>query len=186
VIPLTIVTATIPERAPLLHELGQSIARQTVRPYEWIVKTDWDKVGPAKVINDIVADIDTPWLFRCDDDDLFDTNHFETLAPFLTDDHDIVYTWPRVDPPGHLERPDVLQRIYPLKTLRDANWIASAAAVRTSLWDDLGGYRDVHNEDHDFWVRALDAGARFRCVPEVTWTYRLGDWPHRCMEEPPE
>jgi len=42
----------------------------------------------------------------------------------------------------------------------------------------------VHNEDHDLWVRALDAGARFRCIPEVTWTYRLGDWPHRCMEAP--
>jgi hypothetical protein len=56
--------------------------------------------------------------------------------------------------------------------------------VRVSLWRELGGYRDVHNEDHDLWVRALDAGARFRCIPEVTWTYRLGDWPHRCMEAP--
>jgi hypothetical protein len=185
-IPLTVVTATIPERENMLHELAQCIARQTVRPYEWVVATDWHKVGPAKIINELVADVDTDWVFRCDDDDLFDVTHFETLAPHLTDDADIVYTWPRIDPPGHLERPDALQRIYPLKTLRDANWITSAAAVRTSVWDELGGYRDVPNEDHDLWVRALDAGARFRCVPEVTWTYRLGDWPHRCMEEPTE
>jgi hypothetical protein len=183
VIPITVVTPTLPERLPMLHELGQSIARQTVRPHEWLVKTDWDRVGPAKIINDLVANADTDWVFRCDDDDLFDPHHFATIGEYLTDDYDIVYTWPRIDPPGHLERPDALQRIYPLKTLRDANWIASAAAVRRSLWAELGGLRDVRNEDHDLWIRALDGGARFRCVPQVTWTYRLGDWPHRCMED---
>lgn len=180
-IDLTVVTATLPERVGMLHELRQSLATQTVRP-RWVVATDWHKAGPARVINDLVAEVDTTWLFRCDDDDLFDPNHFETIAANLSDDVDIVYTWPRVDPPGHLERSDALQRIYPLKTLRDANWIASAAAVRVSLWRDLGGLADVHNEDHDLWVRAYDAGARFRCVPEVTWTYRLGPWPHRCLE----
>ena len=71
-IPLTIVTATLPERRRMLHELGQSIAQQTVRVHEWDVKTDWDRVGPAKIINDLVANADTPWVFRCDDDDLFD------------------------------------------------------------------------------------------------------------------
>lgn len=182
-IPLTVVTATVPERADMLHELGQCIARQTVRPFEWIVRTDWDKQGPAKTINQLVADVETPWVFRCDDDDLFDPNHFATIGEYLNGEFDIVYTWPRIDPLGHFDDPRALQRVYPLKTLRDANWITSAAAVRTSLWDDLGGYRDVHNEDHDLWVRALDAGARFRCIPEVTWTYRLGDWEHRCHME---
>lgn len=180
-IDLTVVTATLPERVDMLHELRQSLAVQTVRP-RWVVATDWHRVGPARIINELAGDVDTTWLFRCDDDDLFDPTHFETIAANLSDDVDIVYSWPRVDPPGHLERPDVLQRIYPLKTLRDANWIASAAAVRVSLWRQLGGYADVHNEDHDLWVRAYDAGARFRCVPEVTWTYRLGNWPHRCLE----
>lgn len=182
-IPLTIVTATITERANLLHELRQSIATQSVRP-KWLVSTDWKREGPAPVINRLVEQVDTEWVFRCDDDDLFDADHFATIAEHLTDDHDIVYTWPRVRPAGHLEDERALQRIYPLKTLMDANWIASAAAVRVSVWRDLGGYRtDVHNEDHDLWKRAYQAGARFRCVPEVTWTYRLGDWPHRCLEE---
>lgn len=181
-IDLTIVTATVPERAPLLHELRQSIAQQTVRP-KWLVSTDWRKEGPATVINRLVEQVDTEWVFRCDDDDLFDPNHFEVIAANLSDDHDIVYTWPRIDPLGHFDDPRALQRVYPLKTLRDANWITSAAAVRTSLWRELGGYADVHNEDHDLWVRALDTGARFRCVPEVTWTYRLGDWPHLSHRE---
>jgi hypothetical protein len=182
-VPLTVVTPTIPERRELLHELGQSIARQTAHPYEWIVRTDWDQVGPAVMVNRMVAEADTEWVFRCDDDDLYDTNHFEVIGQHLSDDYDVVYSWPRIDPLGHFDTPDALQMILPWKTLRDANWIASAAAIRTSLWEELGGYRDVHNEDHDFWVRALDAGARFRCIPQVTWTYRMGEWEHRTHRE---
>lgn len=181
-IPLTVVTATIPERADMLHELGQCIARQTVRPYEWIVATDWDRVGPSKVINDLVAQVNTPWVFRCDDDDLFDVNHFEVIGANLSDRADIVYTWPRIDPPGWIGETG-LQVLGSPEFLREHNFIPSAAAVRTSLWDELGGYRDVHNEDHDLWVRALDVGARFCLVPQVTWTYRLGDWPHLSQPE---
>ena len=181
-IPLTVVTATIPERIDLLHELRQSIATQTVRP-KWLVETDWDRQGPAKVINRLVDEVDTEWVFRCDDDDLFDPTHFETIAANLSDAADIVYTWPRIDPPGHFEHPEALQGVRPLNTLRELNWIASAAAIRVSFWRQLGGLRDVEDEDHDFWLRALDAGARWRCVPEVTWTYRMGDWEHRSSRE---
>lgn len=175
-IDLTVITSTIPERSQLLNDLGQCIARQTVRPYGWDIATDWDRKGPAHVLNDLAANVETEWLFRCDDDDLYDDNHFETLAPHL-DEGDIVYTWPRVDPPGWIGREE-LQVQFPLEWLERMNWIASAAAIRTDLWAHLGGLHDVHNEDHDFWKRAHRAGARFVCIPQVTWTYRLGDWPH--------
>lgn len=173
---LTVVTATIPERKRMFHELRQSIALQTVKPAGWLVHVDRDSRGPAAVINELAERVDTDWLFRCDDDDLYDPTHFETLAPHLTD-ADIVYSWPRVDPPGWIGR-DELQVTFPLHMIERMNWITSAAAVRVELWRHLGGYREVHNEDHDLWKRAYRAGARFRLVPEVTWTYRLGDWPH--------
>ena len=176
-IPITVVTPTLPERADMLAELAQCMAAQTEQVYRWDVKTDWERVGPAKIVNDLVANVDTEWVYRCDDDDLIDADHFATLAPHLTDGVDIVYTWPRVDPPGWIGR-DELQVQFPLEWLERMNWITSGAAVRTSLWDSLGGYRDVHNEDHDLWKRAYRIGARFLCIPTVTWTYRLGDWPH--------
>jgi hypothetical protein len=182
VIDLTVVTPTLPERRPMLHELRQCIARQTVKPRRWVVKTDWSRIGPSKIVNDLVADCDTEWVFRCDDDDLFDSNHFEVLSDELTDDYDVVYTWPRVDPPGWIGETG-LQMVGTADFLRQHNFIASAAAVRRSLWLELGGYRDVHNEDHDLWVRCLDAGARFCLIPTVTWTYRLGDWPHLSQPE---
>ena len=181
-IPVTVVTPTIPERRQMLHELGQCIARQTAHPYEWIVRTDRNQAGPAAVVNEMVAEAETEWVFRCDDDDLFDTNHFETIGEYLTDDVDIVYSWPRVSPGGWMTETE-LQVNNPIELLRQVNWIASAAAIRTDLWDRLGGYREVHNEDHDLWIRALDAGATFRCLPVVTWTYRQGDWPHLSRPE---
>jgi hypothetical protein len=182
VIPLTIVTPTLPTRRDMLHELGQSIAQQTERVHEWIVRTDWDRVGPAQIVNDMVADVDTPWVFRCDDDDLFDANHFATIGEYLDGEFDVVYSWPRVDPPGWIGT-EGLQVIMPMDRIHDINWIASAAAIKTDLWDHLGGYRDVHNEDHDLWQRAVTAGAKFLCIPRVTWTFRLGDWPHLSQPE---
>jgi hypothetical protein len=181
-VDLTVVTSTVPERAGLFVDLERCMSVQTVKPKAWAVHVDHERRGPAECINELVAGCTTDWVFRCDDDDLFDADHFEYIAPHLHDAVDIVYTWPRVDPPGWIGETG-LQVNFPIENLRDFNWIASAAAVRRSVWDDLGGYRSVHNEDHDLWRRAMEAGARFRCIQAVTWTYRLGDWPHLSQPE---
>jgi hypothetical protein len=68
--------------------------------------------------------------------------------------------------------------------LRAANYIPATTLVRRALWTKLAGWREdgwrfgaehddpALTEDWDFWLRALDARARFVCVPKVTWTYR--------------
>ena len=180
--PVTVLTATIPERRRMLHELRQCIARQTVKPEKWLVETDHERVGPVGIINRLAEQVETEWLFRCDDDDLYDLDHFEVLRQYLIDGVDIVWSWPRVDPPGWIGE-DGLQFDFPIEQIESVNWIASAAAVRTEVWRDLGGYRHVDNEDHDLWKRAYRAGAKFQLVPEITWTYRLGDWPHLSRPE---
>lgn len=176
-IDLTVITATIPERALMLAEVAACLDAQNERP-EWLIEVDEDGDGPVPHLNRLADKVDTDWLFRLDDDDLIDPDHFEILADYLTDDYDIVYSWPRVVPAGP-DGANWLQVVMPLPTLEGRNFIASAAAVRVSMWRELGGLRDVVDEDHDFWIRAWRAGARFRCVPRVTWTYRMGDWPHR-------
>ena len=177
-IDLTVITATIPERALMLAELAAALDVQTERP-EWLIEVDEDGDGPVPHLNRLAEKVDTEWIFRLDDDDLVDPDHFEILADYLTDDYDVVYSWPRITPPTEDLSEDGLQIVMPLRTLEGRNFIASAAAVRTSLWRELGGLHDVAEEDHDLWIRAYHAGARFRCVPRVTWTYRMGDWPHR-------
>ncbi len=144
-----------------------------------MVEWDYEKRGPLEVLNGLSDDVETEWLFRIDDDDLLERDHFDTLKPYLTDDADIVYTWCIARGPLS---PAQFQQSFDPHRLRADNYIPSAAAIRTDLWRDLGGYKQsefTKHEDHDFWVRALDAGARFVCVPIVTWTYRLGDWEHR-------
>lgn len=180
---LTVVTTSIPERAPQLAELETCIAAQTVQPKEWLIDVDHNRDGFVPCMNRLADRVSTEWMFECDDDDLFDPDHFETIAERLDDDVDFVYSWPRVDPPGWIGERG-LQVIHPIETLRAVNWIASAAAIRVSFWQKVGGYReDAAVPDHDFLIRALDAGCRFRCIPEVTWTYRLGPWPHMSQGE---
>jgi glycosyltransferase involved in cell wall biosynthesis len=177
--PFTVIMPTIPERADLFAEALESVQRQTF-PVEYRVGMDTDHNGPIPTVNALAGCVETEWLFRLDDDDLLDPDHFAILNNWL-DDADIVYTWCRVEGGTHPE--DFFQKNFHVSHLREANWIPCSAAVRTQLWHDLGGLQAsdwTDHEDWDFWVRALDAGARFRCVPAVTWTYRLNtEWEHR-------
>lgn len=179
---IEVLTASLPERGRLLADCARSVALQTLLPAAWHVGVDHDREGPAAVLNRLACQVETPWLFRLDDDDLLQPDHFETLKPYLNDRADIVYSWCAVE--GPIAR-NKFQVPFDPDRLRRDNFVPSAAAIRTSLFDELGGYdlaptRSRH-EDWDLWLRALEAGARFVCVPIVTWTYRLGQWEHRSL-----
>lgn len=186
---ITVIVATIPEREALLEQAIDTVQAQT-SPVPYLVGVDAQHDGPVPTLNALAERVQTEWLFRLDDDDLLDPDHFQVLSKWLDDDADIVYTWCRVEGGGE-EHPeaqfqDRFQAEWGWEYLRESNFIPASAAVRTSLWRDLGGLREpawTKHEDWDFWVRALDAGARFRCVPTVTWTYRMNaEWAHRGAE----
>lgn len=47
--------------------------------------------------------------------------------------------------------------------------------ARRSLWEQLGGYADTDGpEDYDFFLRAMEAGLRFRKLPEVLFHWQDG------------
>lgn len=183
---LTVVIPTIAERAPLLAEALASLEAQTLKVPHYTCY-DPERYGPANVVNRLVEQVKTKWFFRLDDDDLLDPDHFEVLSHWLDDDADIVFTWCRIEGGGELHPPEQfqvrLQDEFGWEHLREQNWIPCSAAIRTSLFHDLGGFREVPEEDWDFWQRALDHGATFSCVPTVTWTYRMNpEWSHRSLE----
>jgi glycosyltransferase involved in cell wall biosynthesis len=51
----------------------------------------------------------------------------------------------------------------------------STTFVRRALFDRVGGFRDTRCEDYDFWMRALDLGARFHYDSATLVHYRRHD-----------
>lgn len=163
---MSVLTPTLPERSRLLHECKQSVAAQTV-PAEHLVVTDTQKEGPGVLRNRLAETACGDWLLPLDDDDVLDPPFLEILLPY-THDFDVVYGWCRVEgidwTPNRLFRADTLKRY---------NFIPVTALIRKSLFQRVGGFMDTKPEDWDLWKRCLEAGARFKCVDEVVWTYRV-------------
>ena len=169
---IVVVTPSLPERADLRAECMASIAAQTLAPVAHVVMIDYERAGPAAMLNRMLpACVATgaDWVAQLADDDLADPNHLELLAAHCAD-ADIVYSWCRVE--GRSFNPN---REFDEAALRASNFIPATTMIRTRLCTQLGWRDDsTHGfEDWDFWLRALDAGARFVCVPEVSWTYRF-------------
>ena len=93
----------------------------------------------------------------------------------------MVYTWlsisdeklGRIDATGWLS-----ERV--AAELREHNFIAACAAVRTEVLRAIGGWKILGgkywSEDWSTWIRLADAGARFACVPKVLYSYRGNGW----------
>ena len=191
---IAVLTPTLPSRGEMLAEAIASVNAQTVQPVAHLIGVDHEEIGIGWMLNRLAAAADTNWLARLDDDDLLDPNHLEMLSSRAAD-ADVVYSWCRVAPRmnGAVEPkpPAVLgpgkwipNQDFDAERLRAGNYIPATTLVRKSLWTEIGGWQragygvgespaSAHGtEDWDFWLRALDAGARFACVPEITWTYR--------------
>lgn len=163
---LTLVTATLPERANLLREMLQSVTEQTVPPACHIVMRDLG-AGFVDTVNRAVAMVDTEFFCLVDDDDLLLPDHVQLLAGNLS--ADIVWSWCEVT--GRDWNPNAG---YSPGRLLFENYIPSNMAMRTSLWRGLGGYRGgVGHPDWDMLQRCEQAGASFLNLTEVTWVYRF-------------
>jgi hypothetical protein len=178
----------------MLSEAVESVRRQTLRPSIHAIGVDYQDIGIGKMLNRLASGSEADWLARLDDDDLFKPNHLEILASGA-DRADVVYSWCDVEPVAtHGAVPDppavlgqqgwIPNQEFDAALLRQRNYIPATTLIRRSLWQELGGWLETGwglgdtgrgpqaAEDWDFWLRALDAGARFLCLPEVTWTYR--------------
>jgi hypothetical protein len=162
---LTLVTVTLPKRLPLLREMQESVAAQTVLPAAHLIVWDHGE-GFEATINRAVGMVDTDLYCLVDDDDLLLPDHVETLGSNLS--ADVVWTWCEVV--GREWNPN---SGYLPGVLRERNYIPSNHAFRTSLFRELSGYRVGRHPDHDFLRRAEAAGAQFLNVPQVTWLYRF-------------
>ena len=164
---VAVLTPTLPERANLLEECKASVSAQTV-PCSHLVGVDEKREGPSDIRNRLAASSHADWFLPLDDDDLLDPDYLELLAPYL-DKGDVVYPWCRVEGKDDWT-PNRLFRADPLLSY---NFIPVTALVRADLWREVGGMRNEPFEDFRFWQRCLGVGARFFCLEEVAWTYRI-------------
>lgn len=167
---VTVITPTLTGREQLLDDCRASVATQT-DPVAHLVAVDRHQQGPATIRNRLARQAASEWLLPLDDDDTIDPDCARALLA-ASGQADIVIPWCRVedDPgmeawsPNRLFRPD---------TLIVHNFVPVTALVRRELWLAVGGQPEgVTTEDWRFWKRCLAAGARFKVLPELLWTYR--------------
>ena len=166
---ITVITATLPERADLLERAVASVALQTLRPEAHLVGVDHRRRGGAAMKNLLAYAADTEWLAILDDDDHLYPDHLLKLLA-ASGDADVVYSW--CDSTGDAF-PNYNQSWEGVDALRGSSRVSHNAIVRTSLFKEVGGFPLERGYDWRFWIKAADAGARFACVPERTWFYDL-------------
>lgn len=180
---IVVCTPSIPDRHDLLREACISVAAQELGPPAFhLIAVDHERRGPAEARNRLARACTEGWLTFLDDDDLWDPHHLRTLwAVAQRGDADVVYSLARIEGrPGW----DPQQETFDPDRLREVNYIPLGGLIRAELFHQVGGFPtdDRLYEDHGMWLRLLDAGARFECIPERTWTYRFGDWDSRSKE----
>ena len=171
---VTVITATLPDRRDLLREAVESVRKQTLQPEDHLIGVDYKQTGGHRVRNLLASAVNTKWLHVLDDDDVLFPEHLEKLMA-ASAEADVVYSWCQSEGDDF----QLYNRPFDPELLRTTSIVAHNALVRTDLVLDIGGWEQEKGYDWRFWIRALDAGARFVCVPEKTWLYRLNtSWKH--------
>lgn len=176
---IAVITPTLASRSILLDECKASVKEQT-----WYgeilhaVGEDLTGVGAATMRNNIVRNLDPSfeWLAFLDDDDKFHPNHLAMLVEASTN-ADIVYS--DCEAEGFVKTWQT--RDFDYTAVKESNYIPVTCLMRRSIFEKIGGFDLKHYPGEDQWtfLNAALAGARFKYVPQVTWTYRKSPQ-HRC------
>lgn len=171
---VSVITATIPDRNDLLLQALDCVEAQTYPAAEHYVGIDIRREGGAAIKNGLIDMVETEWVQILDDDDILMPHHIERLMQEAADDVDVIYSYAKGENySGWYNVP-----FNPDELFKNNN-ISHNALVRKSLFDRIGKFGPEYGYDWTFWCRAVAAGAKFVCVPEITWEYRLSqNWLH--------
>lgn len=114
----------------------------------------------------------SPFVLPLDADDRLEPTAVERLlGALLAADGDVATPCGRTF--GDVERP-LVTRPVTRRRLAANNCLVYCSLYRRSLFDRIGGYGPIKPgyEDWDFWLSALELGARFVHVPEELFRYR--------------
>lgn len=179
---ITVLISHIPIREEERDRAVASIYAQTRRPDTVHLRTDLDHEGSAATRNHALKSImeyeETDWVAFLDDDDEFLPHHLdELLRCAIAHEADVVY--PGCHVVGGHDPHDRFGQPFDADLLRQQSYIPVTSLVRMSKIEELF---KVHGEafwrppgsDYDDWgfyLRLLDAGAKFVHHPVKTWLW---------------
>lgn len=180
---VTVLTSALPERHEMLAEARASVAAQTWGPVEHLIGIDHERIGAGPVLNRLFEGAMGDWVMVCDDDDLLDEHHIETLFAKGDPNADVIYTLPRVEGGSFTQ----YHQPFDAARLARQNIVSHNALVKADWLRKVGGWNAVRWFDWDLFCRLEAAGARFDQIPEETWTYRLhgSNWSQGNLEGAP-
>jgi glycosyltransferase involved in cell wall biosynthesis len=158
-VDVTVCTPTIPHRSEMLQECMESVRNQTWTPKAHLVAVDFERVGGARMLNQLIDAAKTEWIAPLADDDLFYPQYIEKLLS-NAGDADMIYPWCEVTGTRNGWNPNSLLDI---ERLKKDNYIPATVLIRKSAWEKLGGYPEVVCEDHAMWVKMIDANIKSCC-----------------------
>lgn len=173
---VTVVIPTIPPRMKMLRRALWSALTQNTPPAAVIVETDTAREGSAVVRTRGLMKATTEYTAFLDDDDQLLPQHLQVLAQVAErTGADVVYPWPQMAG-GPDPCPDRFGQPFDPDLLRRRSYIPVTSLVRTSLAQQVGGFRIPDcspHDDHGFYLAMLDAGATFVHVPARTWIWNI-------------
>lgn len=164
----TVVTVSVPERADSLTRAIASVRQQTYGPVPHLIRIEQpDQFGTRHVTrqrNALLPAMQTPYIAVLDDDDYFEPTYLERVADVIENAGDaiaVVYTYCHGH--THAEGPFDAERLY------RENYIDGEAVISMGWLNRLGGYPEMPDgkvEDWALWLKILEMGGEFVCVPE--------------------
>jgi hypothetical protein len=172
---VSVITPSLPGRIAELAACMQSVAAQTV-PVVHLIRPDVERVGPAVIRSELLDEAVTELVAFCDDDDLLDTDHVETLRDALeVTGAELAWSWHRTEGERAVKTPRPRSVTEAIATMRGGrNVIPVTVVARREAILDAGGFQPMDRfEDYALWLRMLELGHRFAYVKRETWTYRF-------------
>ena len=140
-----------------LSEALESIKNQTSSDYEVIIDGT-PSISQAR--NNGAKRAKGEYILFLDADDYLDSTFLEKTVG----KGDIVATgWRHFEK----EKGETIPYKKTLSSFLENNQIIISSVFKKTIWEEIGGFRDMGYEDWDFWVRALRAGYEIQIVEEV-------------------
>jgi glycosyltransferase involved in cell wall biosynthesis len=180
---VTVVVPHIPPRRSELLRAVESITVQATVPAAVSIAVDNGREGSAATRNRALDVAATAWVAFLDDDDALEINHVaELTACAERSGADIVYAGCTVVGPHGEIIPDREEwgrfgQPFDPGLLRQHSYIPVTSLVRTEMAKQVGGFACPPGSIYDDWgfyLRMLDAGARFEHLPVRTWVWHHG------------